>query len=267
MAYIRHGCVVARGVIDLAAIAMVRSITEQVYARTQAEHVYDPEIAEATQGRQSGFELISHPLLRRFMALVFSGQRYRRESATARRIRPRGGDAHWQEPLELHVDSFFHQFWFTVNFWIPFDECGVEAPGLQLLPVDYRETRRYSRFSRQPIYSSKPTAMNGCHFPEPNFKVKDLEADFGTGCLFRPHMKPGDVVVASNWIVHGSYRTDAMANGRTSMELRYIGTCPDIAVRPDRVDRYWIGAHAFSTRIAVLAMRSKTGLPFWAERM
>ena len=67
--------------------------------------------------------------------------------------------------------------------------------------------------------------------------------------MFHPLMKPGDVVVASNWVVHGSYRMPGMAKGRASMELRFIGAFPDIAVN-DRSDRYRLAAWYFANRAA-----------------
>jgi hypothetical protein len=37
------------------------------------------------------------------------------------------------------------------------------------------------------------------------------------------------VIIASNWIIHGSYRTPDMTKGRTSAELRFIGSHLDVA--------------------------------------
>jgi hypothetical protein len=42
-------------------------------------------------------------------------------------------------------------------------------------------------------------------------------------------MRTGDLIVASNWLIHGSYRTPQMSQGRVSVELRFIGTDLDIA--------------------------------------
>jgi hypothetical protein len=267
-AFVEHGCAVVRGAIDLETIARVRAITSDLYTRTGEVHVFEAEIAKATQGRISGFDLISNPLLAQFLARIFAGQRYQRESTVARRITGTQCQAGWQAPLTLHVDSFFHEFWFTVNFWVPFDECGVTAPGLQLLPIDYRETRRYAGFSRRPIYQRRDNAENSQHFPADALNVDRIRENFGEGCLFRPEMKPGDVIIASNWIIHGSYQTPAMSKGRASMEVRFIGACPDIAVKPDASDRYRIAAWFHANRlVSKLRSPSRTGLPFWAERM
>jgi len=267
-AYVAHGCAVVRGAIDGATIARVREATEAIYARTRAIHVHEPDIAEETQGRLSGFDLIAHPTLRRFLDLVFVGQRYARESATARRIAGRTPREDWQPPLELHVDSFFHEFWFTVNFWVPSDAVGFESPGLQLLPINYRDTRRYAGFSRQPAYEYRDDTDNSRHFPAEALTLARLRRDFGEDCLFHPALDPGDVIVSSNWIVHGSYRTPEMAKGRSSMELRFIGTCPDIAVKPNASDAPRIAAWFMANRLAAkLRKPTRTGIPFWAERM
>jgi ectoine hydroxylase-related dioxygenase (phytanoyl-CoA dioxygenase family) len=267
-AFVEHGCAVVRRAIDLEAIARLRAVTSELYTRTTDVHVFEAEIAEATQGVVSGFDLISNPLLMQFLDRIFAGQRYRRESAAARRVSGAEHRLGWQPPLSLHVDSFFHEFWFTVNFWVPFDECGVAAPGLQLLPIDYRETRRYAGFSRKPIYQPRENAENSQHFPADALNPDRLREDFGEDCLVRPEMKPGDVIIASNWIIHGSYQNPTMANGRTNMEVRFIGTCPDIAVKPDASDRYRIAAWFHANRLATkLRSPTRTGLPFWAERM
>lgn len=267
-AYVEHGCAVVRRAIDLEAIARLHAITSELYTRAVGVHVFEPEIVEASQGRVSGFDLVSNPLLTQFLDCVFAGQHYQRESATARRIGAPGDQAGWQPPLSLHVDSFFHEFWFTVNFWVPFDECGIDAPGLQLLPIDYRTTRRYIGFSRNPIYQYREQTENSRYFPADAFHLHRIREDFGVDCLFRPEMKPGDVAIASNWIIHGSHENAAMTKNRASMELRFIGTCPDIAVRPNSLDRYRMAAWFQANRLASkLRGRTRTGLPFWATRM
>lgn len=267
-AYIRHGCAVVRGAIDRDMIERLREVTSAIYARTNDVHVYEPQIVEATQGRVSAFDLIGNPTLKRFLDLVFAGQRYGRESAAARRIMGGKRQQDWQPPLALHVDSFFHEFWFTVNFWVPFDECGIDAPGLQLLPINYRDTRRYAGFSRKPVHPFRDGTENSQYFPSDALSIDRLRQDFGDDCLFRPAMKPGDVIVASNWIVHGSYQTTEMARGRSSIEIRFIGTCPDIAVKRDAADSKRIAAWFFANRVATKLWKpTRTGIPFWAERM
>jgi hypothetical protein len=48
---------------------------------------------------------------------------------SARRIGRVRTPPHWLPPLGPHLDAFVHRPRFTVNFWIPFQECGIDAPG------------------------------------------------------------------------------------------------------------------------------------------
>jgi hypothetical protein len=250
---------VVRGGIDRDAIERLRSVIAGIYDRDVGLHVHEEDIAEATNGRLSGFDLVE-ARFRPFLDRVFSGQPYKRETATSRRIQGRGQDASWQAPLELHLDSFLHAFDFTVNFWVPFDEAGVDAPGLQLLPVDYRRTRAFIGFSNRRERSN--AKFNYGHFRRQEIDFDDLETAFGPGCLFRPQVRVGDVVIASNWIVHGTYRTPAMHNGRTNIELRFVGSCRDIATRPDASDSREIWLKALRKRVAN-GVRRRLGMPIY----
>jgi hypothetical protein len=59
-----------------------------------------------------------------------------------------------------------------------------------------------------------------------------------------------------------------MTQGRSSMEVRYIGRCPDIAVKPDLSDRYRIAAWFFANREARKFLPANpAGIPFWAQHM
>jgi O-acetylhomoserine/O-acetylserine sulfhydrylase-like pyridoxal-dependent enzyme len=58
---------------------------------------------------------------------------------------------------------------------------------------------------------------------------------FGDDCLFHPVMKAGDLIVSSNWIIHGSYHTPEMTQTRTNIEIRFMGEKLD--VEPDFMTR------------------------------
>jgi hypothetical protein len=61
------------------------------------------------------------------------------------------------------------------------------------------------------------------------FDVNAVTGEFGSECFFHPVMRPGDVIIASNWIIHSSYRTPEMKKGRKSVEVRFIGDDIDIS--------------------------------------
>jgi hypothetical protein len=226
--FIRYGCAIVRRAAPIQALQEIEAAILVAYSQKTEPgfHVYDSDIAEASGGRLTGYEAVDTPLLRAFLALVYEGQVYRRDSVTARRIQGVDGNEAWQRPLGLHLDSHFHSFQFTVNFWIPFQECGLEAPGLQLLPLAYPETRRYCGYTGA-IHREGEKSNRG-YFKADYFDRDAIIKNFGEKAFLRPVMKPGDVVVSSNWILHGSYRTPQMRNGRTNIEVRFIGDNIDV---------------------------------------
>jgi hypothetical protein len=225
-AFTGYGCAIVRSAISVQQLNEMHNLVTQAYRSTTDFHVYDRDLVKLTEGRISGFELVDVPLLQDLLKLIYAGQGWRQESVTARRIRGFDTNHDWQLPLKLHLDSQFHGFHFTVNFWIPFHECGVAAPSLQLLPLNYLETRRYSGFTGD-LQRDGERCYFG-HFAKDALDQTVLRREFGDNCFFRPPMNPGDVIVSSNWIIHGSYRTPQMKSGRTSVEIRFIGEKCDI---------------------------------------
>jgi len=64
---------------------------------------------------------------------------------------------------------------------------------------------------------------NRGYFNREAFEIDSVIARFGSRCFLRPVLRPGDLIISSNWILHGSYRTAAMRKGRSSVEVRFIG--------------------------------------------
>jgi hypothetical protein len=225
--YLRHGCVIVRGAIAPALIEQARLAIDKAYQRTSEVHIDADAIAAASGGTLTGFELVAHPTLKRFRDLVYSGQLYFQESVTARRIQGSETGLDWQEPLTLHLDAQFHRFRFTMNFWVPLQDCGIDSPSLQMVPLDYLTTRAYSRFTGRRLRDGE--AYQQGFFTEHGLDVREVTRAFGPAALLHPIMRTGDLIVASNWLIHGSYRTPQMSQGRVSVELRFIGTDLDIA--------------------------------------
>lgn len=215
-AFLANGCAVVRQVVAPALLTDIRAAVERAYVGNSDVHIYDRHIQEHSAGRLSGFEVANNPLLKGFLDRVYAGQRYWPYSVTGRRIQGVGQNIQWQEPLDLHIDAQFHRPQFTVNFWVPLQDCGTDCPTLQVVPVDYRQTRQYVGYEGRPL-ATDPIDLNA---------VRDT---FGPDCLLRPAMKIGDVVVASNWVIHGSYRGPAMTQGRVSIEVRFISRNIEIA--------------------------------------
>lgn len=225
--YLRYGCAVVRRAVAIDLIEHTRNAIEKAYESTSDVHLYEKQIKKASGGALSGYELVGHPKLKRFLDLVYSGQLYFRKNATTRRILGSEVKANWQEPLTLHIDAQFHRFQFTVNFWVPLQDCGIDAPSLQVVPLDYVRTRDYAGYTGRVLRPGEQFRFG--YFADRALDVDTVVARFGEGAFLHPAMGAGDLIVASNWLIHGSYRTPEMAQGRTSVELRFIGTDLDIA--------------------------------------
>jgi hypothetical protein len=227
--YLRYGCVIVRSAIALDLIERVRLAIDKAYETTRNVHVHANEILAASDGTLTGFELVTDPKLKRFRDLVYARQLYFRESVTVRRIQGNEVSSNWQEPLTLHLDAQFHRFRFTMNFWVPLQDCGIDSPSLQVVPLDYVSTRIYAGFTGRRLRNGEEFQLG--FFSEHGLEPDQVAAAFGATAFLRPTMRAGDFVVASNWLIHGSYRTPEMTKGRTSVELRFIGTDLDVAPR------------------------------------
>jgi hypothetical protein len=226
-AFLQHGCAIVRGGVGIDKLAEIENLATRIYARKPGLHIADADFREATGNRLSLWELVDHPFLKQFREALFQGQNFSGSSnATCRRIQGAEQDRDWQRPLDLHVDSHYHPFAFTLNHWIPFQDAGERVAGIQVLPVDYRTTRTFTGFTGQPL---RPKARHNFHFFPQDFQSLDaIEQSFGVGCMLRPRINAGDIVLLSNWIIHGTFRTETMTRGRMNAELRFIGEATDI---------------------------------------
>lgn len=97
--------------------------------------------------------------------------------------------------------------------WILLAECGVHAPGLEVVVTD----------------KSNLLAVAGR--PDHDLPVERARIDeslvtepFGPGALWRPSLRPGDVLVFAGTPVHRSHVTPAMAKPRLSVEMRLVAS-------------------------------------------
>jgi len=225
-AYLAHGCAIVRGAVDPAMLDRLREAIDRAYLKTSDVHVYDAAIREA-DGELTGFEVADTSLLRGFLDLLYAGQAYKGANVAARRVHGSSEVANnFQVPLKLHVDAQYHGPTFTVNFWTPLQACGVDSPTILLVPVDYKRTRAHVGFTGKKL-------REGGEFYTDFFDLGSMDVDvvkrtFGDDIFLCPVMAVGDVVIASNWIIHGSHHTATMTQGRKSVEVRFIGTRMDV---------------------------------------
>src|SRR4029079_8400678 len=120
-----------------------------------------------------------------------------RHGAAYSRQRDRLG---WQEAPTLYLVAQFHRCRFTMNFWVPLQDCGIDSPSLQMVPLDYLTTRAYSRFTGRRLRHCE--AYQQGFFTEHGLDVREVTRAFGPAALLHPIMRTGDLIVASNWLIH-----------------------------------------------------------------
>jgi hypothetical protein len=136
-------------------------------------------------------------------------------AGTIRRVSPNAAEQFksWQRPIGMHCDGpTLSKHTFSINVWVPLVDCGVDAPGLQLVPGPFRPLQEAVR-----------------HDPERSYIDAELELEqqqfYSSGRdgrpRFIPQMRRGDVLIFHNWIMHASHSTPEMNKPRTSFELRF----------------------------------------------
>ena len=155
-AYLKFGSAVVRGCVNRVLLWRISNLVDAAYAaKNNPRHVDEKDIAAAWLLKPDTFDLVSHRLLQQFMSKVFAGS-YNRRWIGARRIRGlQNNPQKWQKPLELHLDAFFHELQWTINFWIPFQNCEVDRAALQLRPIDYMATRAFAQYTGQKLRGDK----------------------------------------------------------------------------------------------------------------
>ena len=120
-----------------------------LFDHQQIKHSFgDPEYRNFLGEKSSLYDLAGSGLLQNDLNSVYANRAWRTCFATARRVAaPDTTSVTYQDPLQIHVDGMFHMLEFTVNFCVPFQECGVDAPSLQILPLDFKTTREFTGFT------------------------------------------------------------------------------------------------------------------------
>lgn len=221
----RHGVLKIRGLLDPGAVSAVGAA---------ARGLYDERDTRVAAGEcLTAPERQSH--LRRTLALdrIVAGGRPAAELLDCPAIRALAG-RHLGKTPRLDPNSYvralipgphiqalpFHQDQSILqtpllNVWIPLAECGVHAPGLEVVVTDRRDL----------------LAMAGP--PDHAVPVERARIDerivletFGPGALWRPTLGPGDVLVFAGTTIHRSHVTPRMARPRLSVELRLVSSAP-----------------------------------------
>jgi len=228
-AFLHQGCVLLRNFVNTATLARAYDLMVKAYEQVEQTHVYPHHLRELGLPMYSDilFTQRHHDLLR----AVFGAHGYDISDHTAsRRIGIVFTAPQWVRPLTPHLDAFLNSLEFTVNFWIPFQECGVSAPSLGVILAPFREVVSFTGYqngeqvwddpNKLMLFSRfKPEMMALCRFSDPA-AVAEMRERF-CDRIWTPSFVPGDAMMLSNWTLHFTHATPSMAKNRENLELRF----------------------------------------------
>jgi hypothetical protein len=228
-AFLNQSSVLLRNFVDVAALGRAYDMTLKAYARVEGYHIHPDHL------RQLGMPMYSDILFgeRHFDLLrnVFGDRDYEISSETsARRVGRVRAPPHWLPPLGPHLDAFVHPPRFTVNFWIPFQECGIDAPGLGVVQAPFADVLSFVGYQNgaQVWDDPAPRGSYTCFRPEMKALHRDNDPksiaemrEHFFGRIATPVFKPGDAMMLSNWTLHQTHATPSMVKTRENVELRF----------------------------------------------
>jgi len=225
----KSGCVLLRGMIPVDRVERYRDALDAVYQRydeSPADFVEFPEAKSVAQGdvspkifaKFSGVAieaLFDHPKLEEFMSSVLGPY-----LPTLHTFMSVGSQGKAIPGLNLHTDGIIQG---TDNFvgclWAPLHPCGIESPGLSVVPAPRQAVLKYlqRKFPEKKIPGwSSTTEWNDTKA----FEISAITAEFGD--IWKPCMNPGDVMAFTNWTIHGSNVAPAMTRRRSAAILRLM---------------------------------------------
>ncbi|PIQ23707.1 hypothetical protein COW36_20205 [bacterium (Candidatus Blackallbacteria) CG17_big_fil_post_rev_8_21_14_2_50_48_46] len=114
----------------------------------------------------------------------------------------------------FHQDGhFLNPDWKFLHCWSPLVSCGVDRPGLELIPAGLKAIRPLSQ---------KP--FRGEHFYDN--RDLDLESEilpyFPAESFWMEPMQPGDALFYDSFCLHRTYLTSEMTQPRYNLEMRFL---------------------------------------------
>ena len=223
--FLADGCVLLRKFVDTAALDALQDTVRRLYNEIDGEHVTPGDLW--LRGERQFHEFMFTEKHAKLLDCLFEGFGYGVSAATAsRRIDPEKASGQWQTPLGPHLDVLFHDWRFTVNFWIPFEACGADRPSLGVVCAPFADVLSFCG------YNGRDDAdATGWHFGcfdsimwllwhnNPD-SLERLRENF-TGRIWTPCYDYGDAMMISNWTLHFTHARAGMTMRRENVELRF----------------------------------------------
>lgn len=249
-----HGCALVRGTLDHDQAIGYREALSSVYRKhSDRPDLFPPEVArgdvvpsvfKAASGLAMD-DLFSISLLGDIARGVLGA--YCPAQSTFLTTAPRGD--HAIRGLQLHTDGIIQGTeQLVVSMWAPLHACGVEAPGLSVVKAPKEAVLDYLRQmfpgKRLPGWRSD-TEWDSTEA----FRRNVVESRFGP--IWSPEMAPGDVLLFTNWTIHGSNVTPEMTRARSAAIYRLRGKTLKERIRDHELQLFgrrrslkaWISGH------------------------
>jgi hypothetical protein len=227
-AYWKDGCVLLRHFVRLEKLTKLIALVAKLYEEIESVHVFPSDLKE--RGLPHFHEYLFAEKHYEILARLFGhGQYYVNNCTATRKVDNAQAHGQWQAPLGPHLDAFFHPFSFTVNFWVPFRACGVDAPSLGVVRAPFAEAAARAGYDGGSEPYGDHGEWNFARFSPEMFewatsggpvKVERMRAVFGER-VWTPAYNLGDAMMLSNWTFHFTHVTTAMDQRRGSIELRF----------------------------------------------
>lgn len=130
-----------------------------------------------------------------------------------------------------HIDAFVHTPRFTVNFWVPLQECGEDTPRLGVVRTAFAKVLHFTGYQGPEALwrdAEHPQLNYGLFRPEMKSLADGEEAaiaefrDFFADELWTPTYQFGDAMLLSNWTLHFTHVLPDMRIRRENLEIRYM---------------------------------------------
>lgn len=230
-AYLEDGCVLLRNFLRADRLERLRSETDEIYSVTGVLNVAIgllqsrglPLFHERLFGYRQA-ELLDR-LFDHFGFCVSPHTQSRRVDVGDSE---QPGQGH--QPLRTHIDAFFHDLAFTVNFWVPQRACGMTLPSLGVVCAPFADIKAFTGFGVQWEDHDDPQWNFGRFNPlmkEMHCHCNGLPPELGErfpGQIWTPTYEVGDVMMLSNWTLHFTHWTPQMSGRCENLELRFTSS-------------------------------------------
>jgi hypothetical protein len=193
---------------------------QEFWREIQRGHIFDKALKAA--GRISYFDILRDSGLWDLAARAFpEAEVVESQVANCRRVTDGELNRLWDQPIPFHIDAqFFYTHRLSINFWTPLVACGIDAPGLKVVPLGVAQTRKYLEYNPVGYELDQADLAHMHKFKTEKMELPALEANALLARAWAPHFRPGDVLAFTNFTMHATHCTSAMTKPRMSVEAR-----------------------------------------------